>query len=306
MSTDGHAARGGTVFDIGYQGYNGERRGRHYARDAVYQNGIRSALGLGRSTRAKALPWFFIIALSAIGLIMALIAGGVNRYIGAGTAQALNLPSHSDLYGIASIIMFAFGAVVAPELLCPDRRDGTINLYLVRPITGGDYILARWASFLTVMLVAAWMPQVILFLGLCLSDADPMKYVQTNWRDIPRFLLAGLVISAYVTTLAMLVASFTTRRAYAAVFLIGLFVISTPFTVGLASEMKNVTGQWISMFSLSNIPVHVNDLIFDDVSKITEDSPARRLAPWIRVAWCAGWTAVPGAILWQRYRRMTP
>ena len=44
-------------------------------------------------------------------------------------------------------------------------------------------------------------------------------------------------MAVYATTLAMLTASFTTRRAYASVFLVGLFVITTPFTVGLAQEI---------------------------------------------------------------------
>ena len=29
------------------------------------------------------------------------------------------------------------------------------------------------------------------------------------------------------------------------------------------------------MFNLTNIPVHVNDVIFGDVSEITKDAPAR-------------------------------
>jgi hypothetical protein len=48
----------------------------------------------------------------------------------------MNLPSHADFYGIASIVLFVFAAIVAPELLCRDRRDGVIHLYLVRPLTG--------------------------------------------------------------------------------------------------------------------------------------------------------------------------
>ena len=84
-------------------------------------------------------------------------------------------------------------------------------------------------------------------------------------------------MAAYATTLAMLTASFTTRRAYASVFLVGLFVITTPFTVGLAQEVEGSGGQWISMFNLTNIPVHVNDVIFGEVSEITEEAPARAL-----------------------------
>ncbi len=126
----------------------------------------------------------------------------------------------------------------------------------------------------------------------------PVTYLQKHWLDVPRFLAAGVAMAAYATTLAMLTASFTTRRAYASVFLVGLFVITTPFTVGLAQEIGGTAGQWISMFNLTNIPVHVNDVIFGDVSEITEEAPARALGPAIRVSWYFVWTLVPAAVLW--------
>ena len=53
--------------------------------------------------------------------------------------------------------------------------------------------------------------------------------------------LAGAAMAAYATTLALLTASFTTRRAYAAVFLVGLFVITTPFTAGVSQELAAIS-----------------------------------------------------------------
>ena len=295
----------GTVFDIGYRNYTGRREGRGRSRKAVLKDSVRTALGFGRGGRAKVLPWLFIGVLAAIALIMALVAGAADRLAGPGSAERMNLPSHADFYGIASIIMFVFAAVVGPELLCPDRRQGVIQLYRVRPLSGSDYIVSRWAAFLAVMTVAAWLPQLILFLGLSGGDPEPIAYLRTHWADIPRFLLAGLVMAAYATTLALLTASFTTRRAYASVFLVGLFLITTPFTVGLAEEIGGTAGRWISMFNLTNIPVHVNDIIFGEVSEVTEDAPARDLAAWVRVAWYFIWTIVPGTVLWARYRRLS-
>ena len=299
-------SRGGTVFDIGYQRYTGQREGRGRARRAVFKDGVRIALGLGRGGRAKILPWFFICVLAVIGLVFAIIAGAADRMGGPGTAQRANLPSHSDFYGIASIIVFVFAAVVAPELLCRDKRDGAISLYLVRPLTGGDYVAARWAAFLAVMLAAAWLPQVVLFLGLSAGDPAPVAYLQKHWLDVPRFLAAGAAIAVYATTLAMLTASFTTRRAYASVFLVGLFVITSPFTIGLAQETGGTAGKWISMFNLTNIPVHVNDVIFGEPSEVTKQAPARQLGSAMLVSWWALWTILPASILWWRYRRMSP
>ena len=304
----GHTARPheGTVFDIGYRNYTGVREGRGRSRMAILRDGVRIALGFGRGGRSKILPWLFIAVLSALGLIMAMIAGAADRIAGTAAAQQMNLPSHDDYYGIAATIIFVFASIVAPELLCRDRREGTINLYLVRPLTGSDYIVARWGAFMIVMLFAVWLPQIILFLGLAMGDRVPLAYLQAHWMDVPRIITAGLVMAAFSSTLAMLTASFTTRRAYASVFLVGLFLITTPFTVGLAQEIGGKAGQWISMFSLLNIPLHVNDAIFTTVGEVTEDAPARAFGAPALIGWYFLWTLVPGGILWSRYRRLTP
>ncbi len=297
-------ARTGTVFDIGYQRYAGEREGRKRSRLAVYKDGVRIALGLGRGPRAKVLPWFFIGVLSFIGLVMAMVAGAAARL--GGPDAAAQLPSHGDYYGIAAIIIFVFAAVVAPELLCRDRREGTINLYLVRPLTGGDYVAGRWLAFFSVMLVTVWLPQIVLFLGLSGGAADPLAYTRENWLDIPKFLASGVVMAVYATTIALLVAAFTLRRAYASVFLVGLFIITTPFTLGLSQEIDGPVGQWISMFNLASIPLYVGDVIFGTPSEFTEDLPAVQLPALTKILWYLGWTLIPGAILWWRYRRLTP
>jgi ABC-2 type transport system permease protein len=295
----------GTVFDIGYQHYDGPREGRNRARLSVYKEGLKISLGLGRGPRAKVLPWLFIGALMLIGGGMAFAAITINRIAGDGTAEAVGLPSHSDFYGIASIIMFIFAAISAPELLCPDRRDGVINLYLVRPLTGTDYIVARWASFMTIMLVVAWLPQIILMTGLTMGAAVPADYLKDNWLDIPKFLGAGAAIATYSGTIALLVSGFTTRRAYASVFMVGLFTVSTPFTFGLAQELGGNAGKWLSMFNLSNIPMHVNDAIFGTFSGVTMDAPAAEFDTWILVSWFFLWTLLPVGVLWTKYRRLS-
>jgi ABC-2 type transport system permease protein len=295
----------GTVFDTGYQRYAGEREGRNRSRLAIYKDGLRTALGFGRGGRAKILPWLFIAILSLLGAVMAMVAGAAERLAGPGAAQEMGLPSHSEYYGIASLIMFVFAGVVAPELLCHDRRDGVLSLYLVRPITGTDYIVSRWLAFFTVMLGALWLPQLILFTGLSMGSPDPLEYLGDHWLDIPRFVTSGAAMAAYATTIALLTASFTSRRAYASVFLVGLLVISTPFTMGVSEEIGGTAGRWISMFTLSSIPVHVNDVIFGNAGEITEESRARELGPTVLVVWFFIWTLVPGFVLWSRYRRLS-
>ncbi len=299
------APREGQVFDLGYRGYEGPREGRSRARQAVFIDGVKVALGIGRGGRAKILPWVFIAAAILPALIMAIIAGTVDRLAGAGTAEAVDLPSHSDYYGIASLILFLFAAAAAPELLCPDKRNGVINLYLVRPLTGTDYIAARWLAFLSVMVIVAWLPQVVLLAGLAFGAERPGDYLSDNWQDIPKFLAAGAGIAIYTTSLAMLVGSFTTRRAYAAVFLIGLFVVSTPVAFAVAESVGGTAGQWISLIDLTGLPLHLNDWLFDSVNDSREGSLANELPITARVGTFAAVTVAAILIMWDRYRRLS-
>ncbi len=153
-----------------------------------------------------------------------------------------------------------------------------------------------------------------LFIRLLMMGVIPLVFFNllagiTSLPDLKTLgRVGGKIVSYYLltTTLALFVSGFTTRRAYASVFLVGLFAITTPFTAGLAQEIEGPVGQWISMFNLSNIPVHVNDLIFGEVSDVTGAAPAGQLAPWILVSWFFLWTIGPASILWARYRRLTP
>ena len=78
-----------------------------------------------------------------------------------------------------------FAAVVAPLLICPDRRDGVLALYAARPITPLDYVGARWAAFLTVSLAAVWLPEAILFAWNVLDAGSPGPSWPTTGTSCP-------------------------------------------------------------------------------------------------------------------------
>ena len=296
----------GQVFDIGYQRYEGPRGGRAQARAAIFADGVKAALGIGRGGRAKILPWIFLVAAVIPALIMAFIAGTVDRLVGEGASS--DLPSHPDYYGIAAYILFLFAATAGPELLCPDRRSNVISLYLIRPLTSTDYVGAKWLAFLVVMLFAAWLPQFVLLTGLVLGAQEPGVYIRENWLDIPRFLGAGFAMALFLTTLGLAVAAFTTRGAYAAAFLIGLLIITAVVVGPIASQdsidldIRKLAG----LFALSDIPLHMNNIIFDssDQNDGLISAVTREYSNLILVSWYVLWTAGPGLILWWRYRRI--
>jgi ABC-2 type transport system permease protein len=296
------ASASGRVFDIGFRRYEGQRQGRRRAVRAVYKDGLRTAMGLGRGGRAKILPWLFIAASIIPALVFALIAGAVDR-LAADFSEELDLPSHADYYSIAGIVLFVFAAVVGPELFCPDRSDGTISLYLVRPLRATDYAIARWAALATVMVLIAWLPQLVLLVGLVLGAPDPGSYLADHWSDIPRFLIAGVVIAIYVSTITAMAAAFAKRRAYAAAFLVGLLILSAAVIGGLTDTLGDSAGRWVALLSVGDVPLYVNDVIFGEQTSNIE--AAADLSNIVQVGWFVIIVGAAGAIFLGRYRRLS-
>lgn len=313
----GDPRAGGVVFDIGYQRYAGPREGRRRARLAVYKDGFRKVLGLGRGAKAKLLPWACILIMVGISIIMAAMAGFGQRTLGDAGAELVPGTSHYFYYSFFGLnILFIFAALVAPRLLCPDRRNGTLHLYLVRPLTATDYVQARWAACLTVMVLVAWLPQLVLLAGRVLGHPEPLAYLDANWTDIPKFLLAGAAIAAMVTAVSMVASGLATRRGYASVLLIALFVIPNAVTAPFAF---NPDLQWVSVFSVGDVLGETNKLIFNGVEQAAEagaqveetfeppefDDVPTQFSPAFLLAAYFGWLLPPGVILWMYYRRLT-
>ncbi len=325
----------GEVFDLGYQHYDGPREGRLRAFRSIWIDGVRTALGLGRGPKAKILPFALFAAAIAPAVIMSLIASQVNAVLGPGAE--VDLPSHADYYQIISVILLLFSAIIAPELLCPDRRDGVLSLYMVRPLTPTDYVVGRWAAFLSIMLVIAYSGQVILLIGLTLAAADPVQHLQDHWLEIPRFIAVGSLVALFVTTLPMAVSAFTTRRAYAAAAVIGLFLLSNPVSEALTSclggdeggeggvtvqvgengsaqpeqfldNCERLTGdaaKWYALIDFGQAPSRLGDMIFSEEPEFGTALLISELPTAVTIGWYALLTAGPGLVLWWRYRRMS-
>ena len=289
----------GEVFDIGYQRYTGEREGRARARKALWINGIRTSLGLGRGMVSKVLPGLLFLALMVPALVFTLLASTIGGVVE-------DLPGQAEYYQGAIIPLIIFSAIIAPELLVADRRNGVINLYLVRPLTTTDYVVGRWLAFFSVTLVMIYMPQLLLTIGFILGAADSLDYLRDNWLDIPRFISAGAVLALFTTTMPLAAAAYTTRRAYAAVIVIGLWFITAATGAILKEAIEGSAGKWFAMIDIGSMPVYINDMIFD---KMFDQSEAiGRFASEQPNAIIIGWylllIAVPGFLLWWRYRRL--
>lgn len=290
----------GEVFDIGYQHYTGVREGRARARKALWINGVRTSLGIGRGWMSKVLPGLLFLALMIPALVFTLLASTIGGAIA-------DIPGQADYYQAAIIPLIIFSAIIAPELLVADRRSGVINLYLVRPLTTNDYVVGRWLAFFSVTLVMVYMPQLLMLIGLTLGAADSLDYFRENWLDIPRFIGAGAVLALFTTTMPLAAAAYTTRRAYAAVFVIGLWFITVATGNALAEAIGGSGGKWYALIDIGSVPIYINDMIFNNILNNQSDAVNRFASEQpdaIIIGWYLLLVAVPGFLLWWRYRRL--
>ena len=292
MTTVDHRDATGEVFDLGYRPYEGDRESRTLALRVIWRDSIRSSLGLGRSLSSKLLPIVIIGLAFAPAVIMMVIIGFVASF--GGDVEEFGLPSNAEYYGFASVPLMLFGAALGPEMFCPDRRSGVLALYLVRPITVRDYLVARWLGFFTVSLGILWLPQLLLFATRAFTADNPLEWLQDHPKLLPQIALSGIALAALLTTIALAVSSFTDRRPYAAATILGLLIGSIVFAQ-IASELAaGTTGDWLELMNLL-LPVdYLNNWIFGEGSSPL--SPAVYIGQLIAIV-LGGWV-----VLWWRYR----
>jgi ABC-2 type transport system permease protein len=139
---------------------------------------------------------------------------------------------------------FLLAAIVGAPVIAEDRRARALPLYFSRPIGHLDYVLGKAASaafFLALLLI---LPRVAMYaIEVAFSEAEGVA-----WRQLPTLLrscAAGALGVALLTSLSLGVSSLTERPTYAALFLLGLGVITTGVSFFLAEVLDNF--DWIAV-----------------------------------------------------------
>jgi ABC-2 type transport system permease protein len=284
------------IFDLGYQPYEGERTSHWARRRAIWRDGVRISLGLGRGAGAKVAPWLLIAIASVPVLILVVIAAFAGST--ASNPDDFELPSYAEYYEFAIVPLALFSAVVAPLLICPDRRDGVLSLYAARPITPADYVAARWVAFLTVIGLVACVPEAILFTWNALDAHDTASWLRDNWDLVPRLLLAGMTIAVAFTTLSLLAATFTPRRAYATIATLAVFFVGSAVGGIAENSFTGSVSDGLSLVALPHALVDTARWVFADERS---DAP---VSGAVSALWVAGLTVVLGLWLLRRTGRL--
>ncbi|HEY8818583.1 MAG TPA: hypothetical protein VIM25_07170, partial [Candidatus Limnocylindrales bacterium] len=256
---------GGSIYDLGYQGYIGPRLGRRSAVLALFFQTLRACYGIGRGGRAK-IPPFVLAALAILPAVIAVGFASLAAQAGGGALENASPIRYESYHDLVSVLIMLFCAAQAPELFGRDQRYGVLPLYFTRVLTRVDYALARVGGLIVALLVVELTPYLVLFVGRVLVAPDPATGLGAELGQVPHFLLQGLLVAGLLGGLAGLIAAWTPRRAYATAAIIAVSIIP-PIVVGIiGSQTSQDLARAVVLFSPGDILEGTNAAIFGSVS----------------------------------------
>lgn len=287
------------IYDRGYRTYEGQRTGPSGARRAVYKDGIRRILGLGRKARDKVYPWLMI----AIALAMAAIVIGVHWLIGdLAESLAEGVPSYGELFDLYSWVGLLFIAFAGPWLLIPDRTRGVLSVYFSRPLTVDGYLVSKVGAFATVVGAIYLVPQLVLHLGLGLiSDDGFLTYMGDNLDVLWKVPVTSLAFVGMHGALALLLSAVIARPGIASAAFLGVLVPGR-FIAAQISEASFAGARWTSLLAFDHLPRVIRDALFRDT--VTYPAEAAGFGGWTAAAVIAAAVVVSAVLVRARYRSL--
>lgn len=249
---------GGAVYDRGYRPYEGQRGRRGAATAALLRASIRRALGFRRSWRQKVAP-FTLLAIVTVPAIINVGIGYITRENR--IADRIEIITYRDYVGVSSALLL-FVAIVAPDVICPDRRQRVLPLMFARPLSGGDYVAAKIAAVASIVFAFSFLPQVVLYVGNMLVSDGSLDYLTGHLDVLWKVPVSAALLALYYAVIGLAISSLTTRRIVAGASIIGLFLV-TSITAGvLVGDYQAGDGSIAALVNVLAVPLFLRDLVF--------------------------------------------
>lgn len=295
----------GSIYDLGYRGYDGPRFGRVAVTLGLLRQALAEAFGIGRGGRAKIAPFLLLIlntlpALLAVGLLALARQSGAGEII-----DTANPIRHDTYWSLTSTLVMLFCAAQAPELFGRDLRYGVLPLYFSRVLTRIDYGVARTGGLFIAILIVTLTPQLILTIGAILGAADPVTGFRDELPEIPRYLAVTLLGSAVFAGVSAVVASYTPRRAYSVATIIALFIVP-PIVVGIVAALSVPDAARVLLLaSPSDVVDGVNGAMYGPLRIGGETFVIATLPGWVYIVAALAFVLGSVAIVVRRYLTVT-
>ena len=295
----------GSIYDLGYRGYDGPRYGRVTVTLGLLRQSLKEAFGIGRGGRAKVAP-FTLLILNTLPALLAIGISALARQAGAADAlDEANPIRHDTYWSVTSTLVMLFCAAQAPELFGRDQRYGVLPLYFSRVLTRVDYALARTGGLFIAILGVTTTPQLLLSVAAILAAADPITGFSEELPELPGYLTVCVLGSGVFAGVSAVVASYTPRRAYAVASIIALFIVP-PIVVAIVAELSVPdVARVLLLASPSDVVDGLNGAIYGPLRIAGETIVIATLPGWVYFVTAIAFVAGSLAIVVRRYLTVT-
>jgi ABC-2 type transport system permease protein len=279
------SAQQAMIADRRFQHYTGPRLGVLFAFASLVRYSFGWILGWKRSVRYGLVPSIVVVAVFLPAVIVVVVAAVV--------PASVTMPTYTFLYGFILTAIYLFVALTAPELICPDRRHGTLCMYITSNLNAPTYVAAKLLAVWLVLAIVTIGPVLFQFAGYTFVGRGPGS-VGDGLRTLAEILGSGLTMAIFFGTLALAASSLTDRNSFASAGIILGFVLSAAAIGILQGVLK--APDWVTLLAPNQLPQEAVNRIYRGVTTHPN------LPDWEVAAACAGWVLGGLAVLALRYR----
>ncbi len=287
------------IFDRGYRRFDGDRSGTLGAVRSLAWHSTRSILGLGRKARHKIFPVLVIV----LAFLWPIIFIGIAALFPVDFFNDELRPEYWELarFPLIVVAIMLFSAMVVPEALVRDRRNGMLPLYLSTPLTRATYLLGKVVAVMGCLAIVTSGPALLLLLGVTFEGEGPDGPL--NWAKVAgQIFLGGMGMAAVFAAVGLAVSSLTDRRAFASVAVV-LMLFGSPAIVAALVDGAEMSENF-RVFNVVDMAVDVSPRVFGAAEGVGDRGPVESLPGSTYLAGLLGWIGVSVAVVWARYRRI--
>ena len=272
------------IADRRFQHYEGRRLGVSFSFWSLVLHSVLWALGLKRSARYKIVP-IIVIAIAYLPSLILIVVATV-------APPGTQLPGYADFYQFITAAIFIFIALTAPELICPDRRHGTLRMYMTSNLDPVTYVFAKLVAGWAVLAIVTTGPVLIEFAGYSLFGHGANGVVE-SLKTLGEVVAGGLMLAVFFGSVALAISSLTDRNAFASAGIILGFILTGSALGILQGPLK--APDWVAL-------LNVNQLPFQLVFRIYQAPSSINLPTWEMAAAVAAWVVAAIGVLLVRYQ----
>jgi hypothetical protein len=188
----------------------------------------------------------------------------------------ITIITYREYVGVSAALLL-FVALVAPDVICPDRRQHVLPLLFARPMTGIDYVAAKLAAIASILFAFSFLPQVVLFVGNMFVSNSALDYFKGHLDVLWKVPVAVFLLAIYYAVIGVAIASLSDRRIVAGASIIGLFLVTSIASHAMVGEnFRFEGGSPAALINVLGLPLQLRDLVF--LGHIHPESPLNGVA----------------------------